>query len=116
MVRAMRRTLLLSALVFVACKTGPAELSPEPVDTSNTAANFSCLATGKRPWKDPHSNDWVNKRAYDGTTFHRIIKGFMIQGGDPLGSGRGEPGYVIKDELWTGAKHDKPGLLCMANR
>jgi peptidyl-prolyl cis-trans isomerase A (cyclophilin A) len=53
---------------------------------------------------------------YDGTAFHRIIKGFMIQGGDPKGDGSGEPGYVIKDEKWDGAKHDRAGLLCMANR
>jgi peptidyl-prolyl cis-trans isomerase A (cyclophilin A) len=81
-----------------------------------TVANFIGLATGKRAWKDPRSGEWVNKPAYDGTTFHRIIKGFMIQGGDPKGNGSGEPGYVIKDELWDGAKHDKAGLLCMANR
>ena len=80
-----------------------------------TVANFIGLATGKRAWKDP-SGQWVNKPAYDGTGFHRIIKGFMIQGGDPKGNGSGEPGYVIKDELWEGAKHDRPGLLCMANR
>jgi peptidyl-prolyl cis-trans isomerase A (cyclophilin A) len=81
-----------------------------------TVANFIGLATGKRAWKDPASGSWVNKPAYDGTTFHRIIKGFMIQGGDPKGNGSGEPGYVIKDELWDGAKHDRAGLLCMANR
>ncbi|AKV03662.1 Peptidyl-prolyl cis-trans isomerase [Labilithrix luteola] len=81
-----------------------------------TVANFIGLATGKRPWKDPNSGQWVNKPAYDGTTFHRVIKGFMIQGGDPKGNGSGEPGYVIKDELWEGAKHDRAGLLCMANR
>ncbi len=80
-----------------------------------TVANFIGLATGKRPWKDP-SGQWVSKPAYDGTTFHRIIKGFMIQGGDARGNGSGEPGYVIKDELWEGAKHDRVGLLCMANR
>jgi peptidyl-prolyl cis-trans isomerase A (cyclophilin A) len=80
-----------------------------------TVANFIGLATGKRTWKDP-SGQWVNKPAYDGTGFHRIIKGFMIQGGDARGNGSGEPGYVIKDELWEGAKHDKAGLLCMANR
>jgi peptidyl-prolyl cis-trans isomerase A (cyclophilin A) len=78
-------------------------------------ANFVGLARGTRPWKDP-SGAWVKKPAYDGTTFHRIIKGFMIQGGDPKGDGSGEPGYVFKDELWEGAKHDRPGLLCMANR
>ena len=80
-----------------------------------TVANFVGLATGKRPWKDP-SGAWVTKPAYDGTVFHRIIKGFMIQGGDARGNGTGEPGYVIPDELWTGAKHDRAGLLCMANR
>jgi peptidyl-prolyl cis-trans isomerase A (cyclophilin A) len=80
-----------------------------------TVANFVGLATGKRKWKEP-SGAWVNKPAYDGTTFHRIIKGFMIQGGDAKGNGSGEPGYVIPDEIWAGAKHDKPGLLCMANR
>jgi peptidyl-prolyl cis-trans isomerase A (cyclophilin A) len=81
-----------------------------------TVANFIGLATGERTWKDPKSEKWVNKPAYDGTTFHRVIKGFMIQGGDPLGNGTGQPGYVIKDEIWEGAKHDRIGLLCMANR
>ncbi|MGO8992457.1 MAG: peptidylprolyl isomerase [Polyangiaceae bacterium] len=81
----------------------------------NTVANFVGLARGTRPWKSPQG-DWVKRPAYDGTTFHRIIKGFMIQGGDPVGNGTGEPGYVIKDEIWPGAKHDRAGLLCMANR
>lgn len=81
-----------------------------------TVANFIGLATGKRPWKEPVGGAWVTKPAYDGTVFHRIIKGFMIQGGDPRGDGSGEPGYVIKDEIWDGAKHDRAGLLCMANR
>jgi peptidyl-prolyl cis-trans isomerase A (cyclophilin A) len=81
-----------------------------------TVANFVGLATGERTWKDPNTGKWSNKPAYDGTTFHRIIKGFMIQGGDQLGTGAGEPGYVIKDEIWEGGKHDRIGLLCMANR
>jgi peptidyl-prolyl cis-trans isomerase A (cyclophilin A) len=81
-----------------------------------TVANFIGLATGERTWKDPSTGKWVNKPAYDGTTFHRVIKGFMIQGGDPRGNGTGEPGYVIKDEIWEGGKHDRIGLLCMANR
>jgi peptidyl-prolyl cis-trans isomerase A (cyclophilin A) len=80
-----------------------------------TVANFVGLATGKRPWKSPEGT-WITKPAYDGTTFHRIIRGFMIQGGDPAGNGSGEPGYVIKDEVWDGAKHNRAGLLCMANR
>jgi peptidyl-prolyl cis-trans isomerase A (cyclophilin A) len=78
-------------------------------------ANFVGLARGLRPFKLKGA-DWVKKPAYDGTTFHRIIKGFMIQGGDPLGTGGGEPGYVFADEVWDGAKHDRRGLLCMANR
>ncbi len=81
-----------------------------------TVANFVGLANGTRPWRDPKSREWVKRPAYDGTTFHRIIKGFMIQGGDAMGNGTGEPGYVVKDEIWAGAKHDKPGQLCMANR
>ncbi len=79
-----------------------------------TVANFVGLARGTRPWKDP-TGHWVSKPAYDGTTFHRIIKGFMIQGGDAKGDGSGEPGYVIPDEMW-GQSHDHVGQLCMANR
>jgi peptidyl-prolyl cis-trans isomerase A (cyclophilin A) len=78
-----------------------------------TVANFVGLARGLRPFKAPNG-EWVTKAAYDGTKFHRVIKGFMVQGGDPEGTGRGEPGYVIPDELW--GKHDRRGLLCMANR
>jgi len=80
-----------------------------------TVANFVGLARGIRPWKSAEGA-WVTRPAYDGTIFHRIIKGFMIQGGEPTGTGKGEPGYTIKDEIWAGAKHDRPGLLCMANR
>ncbi len=80
-----------------------------------TVANFVGLARGLRPFKNP-DGQWVKKAAYDGTTFHRVIKGFMVQGGDPMGTGGGEPGYVIKDEVWQGATHDRRGLLCMANR
>ena len=81
-----------------------------------TVANFVGLARGLRPWKDAKTGDWVKKPLYDGTPFHRIIKGFMIQGGDPNGNGSGGPGYEIVDEIWEGAKHDQRGLLCMANR
>lgn len=80
-----------------------------------TVANFVGLAKGTRPWKDP-DNKWVKRPAYDGTIFHRIIKGFMIQGGDAKGTGAGEPGYVIPDEVWDDAYHDRAGQLCMANR
>ena len=80
-----------------------------------TVANFVGLARGVRPFKAPDGK-WAKRPAYDGTTFHRVIKGFMIQGGDPEGTGRGEPGYVIPDEVWAGSAHDKVGQLCMANR
>jgi peptidyl-prolyl cis-trans isomerase A (cyclophilin A) len=80
-----------------------------------TVASFVGLARGIRPFKDPIKKEWVTRPWYDGTGFHRIIKGFMIQGGDPLGNGTGEPGFVLKDELWPGSKHDHAGQLCMAN-
>jgi peptidyl-prolyl cis-trans isomerase A (cyclophilin A) len=79
-----------------------------------TVANFVGLARGIRPFKA--GGEWVKKPGYDGTTFHRVIKGFMIQGGDPQGTGAGEPGYVIPDEIWEGSAHDHRGQLCMANR
>jgi len=80
-----------------------------------TVANFVGLARGNRPWKTPEGK-WEKKPAYDGTVFHRIIKGFMIQGGDAKKNGTGEAGYVIPDEIWEDANHDHAGLLCMANR
>ena len=63
-------------------------------------ANFVGLARGTRPFKE--KGKWITRPAYDGTSFHRVIKGFMVQGGDPAGTGRGEPGYIFKDELWAG--------------
>ena len=83
--------------------------------TPNTVANFVGLARGTRPWRDPKSNEWVKKPFYDGLTFHRVIPGFMIQGGDPLGMGTGGPGYKFADEIVPDLKHDKPGMLSMAN-
>jgi peptidyl-prolyl cis-trans isomerase A (cyclophilin A) len=81
-----------------------------------TVANFVGLARGLRPFRTSKSGAWEKRPVYDGTVFHRVIKGFMIQGGDPLGNGTGEGGYVFPDEIWAGAKHDRAGLLCMANR
>jgi peptidyl-prolyl cis-trans isomerase A (cyclophilin A) len=80
-----------------------------------TVANFVGLARGLRPFKNP-KREWVKAPAYDGTTFHRVVKGFMIQGGDPSGTGAGDPGYVIPDEIWEDAYHSERGLLAMANR
>jgi peptidyl-prolyl cis-trans isomerase A (cyclophilin A) len=80
-----------------------------------TVANFIGLARGVRPWRDGAHGAWVKRPFYDGTTFYRVIRGFMIQGGAPAGDISGGPGYAIEDEVWPGATHDRAGLLCMAN-
>ena len=81
-----------------------------------TVANFVGLARGTRPWKKKGSGDWVKTPFYDGLIFHRVIPGFVIQGGDPNGNGSGDAGYEFIDEVWPGAVHDRAGLMCMANR
>ncbi len=80
-----------------------------------TVANFVGLARGLRPWLDTKTSKWVKKPFYDGLIFHRVIPGFMIQGGDPLGNGTGNPGYKFEDEFSPDLKFDKPALLAMAN-
>lgn len=81
-----------------------------------TVANFEDLATGKREWRDPKTGQKSTDPLYDGTTFHRVISDFMIQGGDPEGTGRGGPGYNFEDECPpNGPSFDRPGLLAMAN-
>ena len=81
-----------------------------------TIANFVGLARGIRPVYDKASDSWVKRPYYDNTTFHRVIPGFMIQGGDPTATGTGNPGYVIEDEIRPDLIHDAPGLLSMANK
>jgi peptidyl-prolyl cis-trans isomerase A (cyclophilin A) len=83
--------------------------------TPKTVANFVGLARGLRPFWDAKSAAWVKRPLYDGSSFHRAVAGFMIQGGDHLGNGTGQVGYEIPDEI-VGLKHDRAGLLCMANR
>jgi peptidyl-prolyl cis-trans isomerase A (cyclophilin A) len=80
-----------------------------------TVANFVELATGAKEWVDPNVGEKVKKNLYDGTIFHRVIPGFMIQGGDPLGSGMGGPGYNFADEFHGELNFDRPYLLAMAN-
>lgn len=82
----------------------------------NTVASFVGLATGKGEWTDPETGQPGKGRFYDGVIFHRIIKGFMIQGGDRTGTGRGGPGYTFDDETSSQAGHIGPGILSMANR
>ena len=80
-----------------------------------TVANFTELAEGTREWVDPRSGEKSSARLYDGTVFHRVISGFMIQGGDPLGTGTGGPGYRFPDEFHPELQFDRPYLLAMAN-
>jgi peptidyl-prolyl cis-trans isomerase A (cyclophilin A) len=84
-------------------------------DAPETVKNFVGLATGEKDWIDPRTGQKSKARLYDGTSFHRVIPQFMIQGGDPLGTGTGGPGYKFADEFQSGRKFDKPGLLAMAN-
>jgi len=81
----------------------------------NTVLNFVELAQGKKEWVNPVTQAKSTKPLYDGTIFHRVIKGFMIQGGDPAGNGTGGPGYRFKDEFHPDLRHNKAGILSMAN-
>ena len=80
-----------------------------------TVSNFVRLSEGTKEWKDPVSGKTKKARYFDGLSFHRVIKNFMIQGGDPLGTGSGGPGYTFTDEFHPELKHNKPGILSMAN-
>jgi len=80
-----------------------------------TVQNFVGLATGTKEWVDPSTGQVASRPFYDGLTFHRVIPNFMIQGGDPLGDGRGGPGYEFDDEFHPDLRFDRPYLLAMAN-
>ena len=81
-----------------------------------TVENFVGLAEGGKEWTDPRTNQATTVPLYTDTVFHRVIPDFMIQGGDPLGQGTGGPGYEFEDEVNSGLKFDREGLLAMANR
>ena len=85
-------------------------------EAPQTVENFVGLAEGTKEWTDPRTNRRVREPYYNGIIFHRVINGFMIQGGDPLGQGIGGPGYTFADEFHSSARHNKPGILSMANR
>ena len=86
-----------------------------PDHAPKTVRNFVELAEGSKEWKDPRTGAATTAKLYDGTIFHRVIPDFMIQGGDPLGSGRGGPGYTFADEPHPDLTFDRPYLLAMAN-
>ena len=84
-------------------------------EAPQTVANFVGLAEGTREWKDPQTGETKTGPFYNGVMFHRIIKEFMIQGGDRLGTGTGGPGYKFGDEFHPSRRHSKAGILSMAN-
>ena len=87
-----------------------------PEHAPKTVENFIGLATGSKAWVDPRDGTEKQAPLYPGTIFHRVIPGFMVQGGDPTGTGRGGPGYRFEDEVPShGPSFDRPGLLAMAN-
>jgi len=86
-----------------------------PDTAPKTVDNFVGLATGTRVWRDPKTGAERHDSLYDDTIFHRVIPQFMIQGGDPLGTGTGGPGYKFEDEVGGPHRFDRPGLLAMAN-
>jgi peptidyl-prolyl cis-trans isomerase A (cyclophilin A) len=94
---------------------GPVVIRLFPDQAPETVRNFVELAEGGRQWTDPRTGRASTARLYDGTVFHRVIPDFMIQGGDPLGSGRGGPGYRFADEIHPDLAFDRPYLLAMAN-
>jgi len=94
---------------------GDIEVKLFPNHAPKTVANFTELAEGTREWSDPETGQKTSRPLYDGTVFHRVISGFMIQGGDPLGSGMGGPGYKFGDEFHPELQFDRPYLLAMAN-
>ncbi|MFD0371048.1 peptidylprolyl isomerase [Streptomyces sp. NPDC059071] len=94
---------------------GDIEIRLLPFHAPKTVRNFVELARGEREWTHPATGEVSTSPLYDGTVFHRVIKGFMIQGGDPLGNGTGGPGYEFADEFHPELFFDKPYLLAMAN-
>lgn len=94
---------------------GPITCTLYPDIAPETVLNFVGLAEGTKEWVDPATGSKTVEPLYNGTKFHRVVKGFMVQGGDPKGDGTGGPGYQFGDEVWTDVRFDKPGRLAMAN-
>jgi peptidyl-prolyl cis-trans isomerase A (cyclophilin A) len=103
--------------VYATFKTSMGDIVIQLFDDKapKTVANFVGLASGTKEWIDPKTGEKVKRPLYNGTIFHRVIPGFMIQGGDPLGNGTGSPGYRFEDEFSPDLRHSKGGILSMAN-
>ena len=103
----------MHAIIETSLGTIKIKLLPE--NAPLTVANFVELAEGTKEFTDSKTDKTVKKKFYDGLIFHRVIPEFMIQSGDPLGTGTGGPGYKFKDEIDPSLRFDKPGILAMAN-
>lgn len=108
---------IVAEQLYATLKTnqGDIEVRLLPNHAPKTVRNFVELAKGEREWTNPATGAKSTDNLYDGTVFHRVISGFMIQGGDPLGNGTGGPGYQFEDEFHPELAFDKPYLLAMAN-
>jgi peptidyl-prolyl cis-trans isomerase A (cyclophilin A) len=108
---------IVAQQLYATLKTnrGDIEVRLFPNHAPKTVKNFVELAEGSREWVHPETGEKSTDRLYDGTVFHRVISGFMIQGGDPLGNGTGGPGYKFEDEIHPDLAFNRPYLLAMAN-
>ena len=102
-------------VVLIKTNMGDIYLELFAKEAPKTVENFIGLAEGTKTFTDPKTNEDAKRPYYDGLVFHRVIKNFMIQGGCPLGTGSGGPGYKFEDECKAHRRHDKPGILSMAN-
>jgi peptidyl-prolyl cis-trans isomerase A (cyclophilin A) len=109
------RTVAQKLYATIKTNHGDIRLELFPDYAPKTVANFTELAEGKREWTHPETDVKSTTPLYDGTIFHRVIQGFMIQGGDPLGQGFGGPGYTFDDEPHPDKLFDRDYLLAMAN-
>ena len=102
-------------VAMLSTSSGDIDVTLFPDHAPKTVRNFVELAEGAREWTDPRTGQKSKDPLYNGTIFHRVISGFMVQGGDPLGSGTGGPGYAFDDEIHPELAFDRPYLLAMAN-
>ena len=123
----MRRAALAALLLAAACRRSPAPYAVLLTSKGRmvarlygdrapkTIAHLKALADGTKPWSDPKTGQVVLRPLFDGTLFHRVIPGLLIQGGDPAGTGEGDPAAPVPDEGAAASRFDRPGLLAMAS-